>query len=113
MAFLLLYEKILEDKKNNQVTLDTSREICRLQVFEYRELREIFNRSRNEVRGRKLHNGEFHNLYSPLNITRRSRSVAVAKINSHRFWVGTPEEKRPLGIPSSKWEDNIKCTLKK
>ena len=47
-------------QKNNQVTLVTLREKCRLQVFENRVLREIFIHSRNEVRRIKLHNGELH-----------------------------------------------------
>jgi hypothetical protein len=29
----------------------------------------------------------------------------------HRVLVGKPEEKRPLGIPRRRWEDNIKMDL--
>ena len=29
----------------------------------------------------------------------------------HRVLVGKPEGKRPLGIPSRRWEDNIKMDL--
>jgi len=29
----------------------------------------------------------------------------------HRFLVGKPEGKRPLGIPRRRWEDNIKIDL--
>jgi hypothetical protein len=29
----------------------------------------------------------------------------------HRVLVGKPEEKRPLGRPRRKWEDNIKVDL--
>ena len=29
----------------------------------------------------------------------------------HRFLVGKPEGKRPLGIPRRRWEDNIKMDL--
>jgi len=29
----------------------------------------------------------------------------------HRVLVGKPEEKRPLGIPRRRWEDNIKMNL--
>ena len=29
----------------------------------------------------------------------------------HRVLVGKPEEKRPLGRPSRRWEDNIKTDL--
>jgi hypothetical protein len=28
-----------------------------------------------------------------------------------RYLVGKPEGKRPLGIPSSRWEDNIKMDI--
>jgi hypothetical protein len=34
------------------------------------------------------------------------------KINAYRIFVGRPEGKRPLGIPRSKCEDNIKINLK-
>ena len=30
----------------------------------------------------------------------------------HRFLVGKPEGKRPLGSPRRRWEDNIKMDLK-
>ena len=30
----------------------------------------------------------------------------------HRVLVGKPEEKRPLGRPRGRWEDNIKMDLK-
>jgi len=30
----------------------------------------------------------------------------------HRFLVGKPEGKRPLGRPRSRWEDNIKMDLR-
>jgi hypothetical protein len=44
----------------------TFREEHRLRVFENRVLRRIFGRERDEVTGgwRKLHNEEFHDLYS-------------------------------------------------
>ena len=29
----------------------------------------------------------------------------------HRFLVGKPEEKRPVGRPGRRWEDNIKTDL--
>jgi len=29
----------------------------------------------------------------------------------HRFLVGKPEERRPLGRPRRRWEDNIKTEL--
>jgi hypothetical protein len=31
----------------------------------------------------------------------------------HRFLVGKPERKRPLGKPRRRWEDNIKMDLQK
>ena len=31
----------------------------------------------------------------------------------HRFLVGKPEGKRPLGRPRRRWEDNIKVDLQK
>jgi hypothetical protein len=45
----------------------TLREEHRLRVFEKRVLRRIFGPKRDEVMGgwRKLHNEEFHDLYSP------------------------------------------------
>jgi len=41
----------------------------------------------------------------------------VARIGNikcaHRGLVGKPEEKRPLGRPGHRWEDNIKTDLQK
>jgi hypothetical protein len=50
----------------------TLREKDRVRVFENRILRRIFGPQRDEVTGdwRKLHNEEFHNLYSSPNIIR-------------------------------------------
>jgi hypothetical protein len=79
-------------------------------VFQNRVLR-IFGPKRNEVArgGKKLHNEELHNLYSPLSIirmikSRRMRWVGhVARIgekrNAYRSILGKPEGKRPLGRP--------------
>jgi hypothetical protein len=33
------------------------------------------------------------------------------KRGAYRILVGKPEEKRPLGIPRRRWEDNIKMDL--
>jgi hypothetical protein len=54
----------------------TLREEHRLKVFENRVLRKIFGPKRDEVRGewRKLHNGEFHNLYSSPDVIRQIKS---------------------------------------
>jgi hypothetical protein len=92
-------------------------------VFENRVLRRIFGPKRNGVTGgwRKLHNEEFHNLYSSPSIIRiiKSRRMRWAghvarmgeKRNMHRLLVGKPEGKRPLGKPRSRWMDNIKMDL--
>jgi hypothetical protein len=69
-----------------------NKEEHRLRVFENRVLRRIFGPKRDEVTGewRKLHNDEFHNLYS-------SPSV-IRKIKLRRMrWLGhvaQMEEKR-------------------
>jgi hypothetical protein len=34
------------------------------------------------------------------------------KRNEYEILVGTPEEKRPLGRPRHRWEDNIKMDLR-
>jgi hypothetical protein len=69
----------------------------------------------------KLHNEELNDLYSLPNIvwvvkSRRMRWVGhVAsmgeEIGVHRVLVGKPEEKRPLGRPRHRWEDNIRTDL--
>jgi hypothetical protein len=86
----------------------TLREERRLRVFENRVLRRIFGPNRSEVTGdwRKLHNKEFHNLYSSPNIIRmiKSRRMRWAghvaqigeKRNAYRILVGKPKGKRPL-----------------
>jgi len=77
-----------------------------------------------EVTGewRKLHNVELSDLYSLPNIvrvvkSRRKRWAGhVARMGEgrgvHRFLVGKPEGKRPLGRPRRRWEDNIKMDLR-
>jgi hypothetical protein len=69
----------------------------------------------------KLHNEELSDLYSLPNIVRavKSRRMRwtwhVARMGEgrgvHRVLVGKPEEKRPLGRPRRRWEDNIKMDL--
>jgi hypothetical protein len=71
---------------------------------------------------RKLHIDELCNLYSSLNIvrvikSRRMRWVGyVARMGKgrgvYRVFVGKPEDKRPLGRPRRRWEDNIKMDLR-
>jgi len=101
----------------------TLREECRLKVSENRVLRRIFGPRRDEVTGewRKLHNEELNDLYSSPNIFRviksrrmrwRGHVVCMAdRRGIYRILVGKPEGKRPLGIPSRRWEDNIKMDL--
>jgi hypothetical protein len=64
---------VLYESKTWSLTL---REEHRLRVFENRILRRIFGPKGDEVIGdrRKLHNEEFHNLYSSPNITRMIKS---------------------------------------
>jgi hypothetical protein len=93
-------------------------------MFENRVLRRIFGPRRDHVTGdwRKLHNEELHNLYSSPNIIRmvKSRRMRwarhVARMgerqNTYRILVGKPEGKRPLGIPRSRWVDNIKIDFR-
>jgi hypothetical protein len=92
-------------------------------VFENRVLRGVFGGKRDEVTGewRKLHNEELNDLYSLPNIVRvvKSRrmrwaghvSRMVEDKGVHRMLVGKPEEKRSLGRPRRRWEDNIKIDL--
>jgi len=101
------------------------REERRLRVFENRVLRRIFGPKRDEVTGewRKLHNEELNNLYSSPNIvlvikSRRMRWAGhVARMGEGRgvymVLVGKPEERRPLGRPRRRWEDNIRIDLPK
>jgi hypothetical protein len=101
----------------------TLREERRLRVFEYRVLRGVFGRKRDEVTGewRKLHNEELNDLYSLPNIVRvvKSRRMRwaghVARMGEdrdvHRLLVGKPAGKRPLGRPRRRWEENIKMDL--
>jgi hypothetical protein len=89
-------------------------------MFENRVLRRAFGPKRDEVTGewRKLHNEELNDLYSLPNIVQVVKSIRMRwaghvahmgeKRGVHRVLVGKPEEKRPLGRPRCRWEDNIK-----
>jgi hypothetical protein len=80
----------------------------------------IFGPKREEVTGewRKLHNEELNDLYLSPNIvwvikSRRMRWVGhAARMGEgrgvYRVLLGKPEEKRPLGRPRNRWEDNVK-----
>jgi hypothetical protein len=94
-----------------------------LRVFENRVLRKIFGPKREEDGSwRKLHNDELRSLYSSPNILRvvKSRKMRwaghVARMGEgrgvYRVLVGRPEEKRPLGRPRRRWEDNIRMDLR-
>jgi hypothetical protein len=99
------------------------REECRLRVFENRMLRRIFGPKRDKVTGqwRKLHNEELNDLCFSPNIicVIKSRRMRLAdhvermgeRNDEYRTLVGKPEEKRPLGRPRLRGEDNIKMDL--
>jgi hypothetical protein len=69
-----------------------------------------------------MHNDELHNLYSSPNTVRVIKSGRmgwaghVARMGEgrsvYRVLVGRPEDKRPLGRPRRRWEDNIKMDLR-
>jgi len=77
-----------------------------------------------EVTGewRKLHNEEFNDLYCSPSVVLVIKSIImrwaghVARMGErrgvYRILVGKPEEKRPLGRPGRRWEDNIKMDLR-
>jgi hypothetical protein len=100
------------------------REEHTLTVSENWALRRIFGPKRDEVTGqwRKLHNGELHNLYSPPDIIGQMKSSRtrwaghVAHIgdggNVYRVLMRKLEEKRPLGRPRRRQEDEIKMDLR-
>jgi len=99
------------------------REGRRLRVFEYKELRRIFELKRGKVSGewRKSIMSELNDLYSSSIIilvikSRRTRWVwhearMVKSRCVHRVLVGKPEGKRPLGRPRRRWKDNIMVDL--
>jgi hypothetical protein len=81
-------------------------------------LRKIFVPKRSEVAQgwRKLHNEELHNFYSSQNIIGLSKSrrmrwaghvAHLGTRNEYKIFVGKSEGNRPLGSPTSRWEDNI------
>jgi hypothetical protein len=95
----------------------------RLRVSENTVLKKIFGPKKKEGGSwRKLHNDELHSLYSSPNIvsvikSRRMKGAAhVARMGEgrgvYRVLVGRLEEKRSLGRPRRRWEDNIKMNLR-
>jgi hypothetical protein len=63
---------------------------------------------------RKLHDKEFHNLYSSPSIIRMisSRRMRSAGHVTYRILVGKPERMKPLRKPRHRWEDNMKMNLR-
>ena len=96
-----------------------------LRVFENRVLTRIFEPKRDEVTGewRKLHNEELNDLYALPNIVRVTKSRRMrwaGHVLYHvwgrgkaysGFWWWKPKEKRPLGRPRRRREDNIKMDI--
>ena len=84
----------------------------------------MFGTKRDGITGewRKLQNVELHSLYSSPNVIRnlKSRRLRWAghvermelSRNAYRILMGKLEEKRPLGRPRCRWEDNIKIDLR-
>jgi hypothetical protein len=69
---------------------------------------------------RKLHNEEFHHLYSSPSIIRIIKArrmrwaghvARMGKRNVYRLLVGKPEGRRPLGRLRCRWLDNIRMDL--
>ena len=87
-------------------------------MFENKVLRKIFGAKRDEITElRKLHNSELHALYSSPNIIRNLKSKRLRWAghqfrNAYRVLLGKPENKRPLGRPRRRWEDNITMDLR-
>jgi hypothetical protein len=103
----------------------TVRDEHRLRVYENRVLRRIFGPKSDEVTGgwRTLHNEEqMHGLYSLPSIVRVIKArrirwaghvVRMGEVrDAYGILVGRPEERRPLGRPRRRWEDNIKMDLR-
>jgi hypothetical protein len=92
-------------------------------VFEKKVMRRIFGPKRDEVteEWRKVHNEEFHDLYSSPSIiriikARRMRWAGnVARMgeerNACRLLVEKPEGRRPLRRSRRRWLDNIRMDL--
>jgi hypothetical protein len=98
----------------------TLKEEHRPRAFQNRVLREICGPKRDEVTGgwRKLHNEEFHYLYSSSSIIRLEDEMgSVCSTNwgeegAYRILVGKPEGKRLLGRRRRRWVDDIKMDVR-
>jgi hypothetical protein len=79
----------------------------------------MFELKKDEIIGdcRKLHNEEYHDLYSSPNIITmiKSRKVRWAvhgkKRNMCSIWVVKPEGKRSIGRHRCSWKNNVKMDL--
>jgi len=92
-------------------------------LFENRMLRRIFCPKRDKAteERRRIHNKEFYDLNSSLNIIQvtKSRRMSLAahvacmgRGEVHTgFWWGCTMEKRPLGKPRCRWDNDIKTDL--
>ena len=92
-------------------------------MFEIRVLRRIFGPKRDEVTGewRKLHNEELNDLYFSPNMIQVMKSRIMRweghvvdmgeRSGVYRVLVGEKGDKRPLGRPRRRWEDNIRMDL--
>jgi hypothetical protein len=102
----------------------TLREQHRLRVFENRLLRRMFGAKRDEVmvEWRKVHNSEFHNLYSSPYIIRPSNQGELSRQGMWhasertekctRFWWESPKERDHLEDLRRRWEDGIRMDLR-
>jgi hypothetical protein len=86
-------------------------------------LRKIFGpkREEDEEGWRRLHNEGLHKMYGSPNITRVIKSRRVRWTghaacmgemrDAYKTLVRKPEQKRPLGRPRHRWEDNTRMNL--
>ena len=104
-------------------TLREERRLRVLWVFENRILRRIVGPKRDaNGEWRRLHNKELHSLYRSPNIVRAIKSrwlrwagyVAIMEEGKSalKILTGKPTEKRSLGRPRRKWENNIRMDAK-
>ena len=86
------------------------RKISRLKMFKDRVLRSIFGPKRVEVAGEwsKLRNEELNDLYSPTIIRAGHVACAGERRGVYRVLVEKYVEKRPVGRPWCRWDDDIK-----